>query len=168
MSNWPHLSVNIKLLRPTARVPVYGTGGAAGADVFADIEHRQGKPFEQLRDGIILPFQNARTGWFQIYRGECVAVPLGLAFEIPIGWHAMVKGRSSSNGEGLIDHVGTIDADYRGEAHVIFHATRAMTLKHGDRLGQLVFVPTGRALFSVVDQLSPTERGEAGFGSTGR
>jgi dUTP pyrophosphatase len=164
--------VKVKKLREDAVIPEYATPGAAGFDLVA------------AEDVIIEP-------------GETKLVPTGLAFEIPQGYELQVRMRSGIAKRTklrLPNAVGTIDSDYRGEVFMMFENTgkpfytittnTVKTLKgpdvideefpmgtylirKGDRVAQGVIVPVMRAQFIEVDELSDTERGAGGFGSTG-
>ena len=99
-------------------------------------------------------------------------IPTGLFFEIPEGFEGQVRPRSglaSKWGVTVLNAPGTIDQDYRGEVSVILInlGTEPFTIQDGDRIAQLVFAPVTKAVLVAADALSPTERGEGGFGSTG-
>lgn len=93
----------------------------------------------------------------------------GLYIEIPIGYEAQVRPRSGLSLKGIFVHLGTIDADYRGEIGVIITNLSGLdyAVEQGDRIAQLVFAKVEQAEF-FVGTLSETERGEGGFGSTGK
>ena len=141
------------LLRFTAEEgaspPEYKTAGSAGADLRAF-----------LRAALVLA------------PGERAAVPTGLRLELPPGYEAQVRPRSGlALGAGItcLNSPGTIDADYRGEIKVILInlGAEAATIADGDRIAQLVVAPVSRARFEAASSLGGTERGSAGFGSTG-
>ncbi|MEM9495787.1 MAG: dUTP diphosphatase [Pseudomonadota bacterium] len=105
--------------------------------------------------------------------GERAMVPTGLAIALPPGWEAQMRPRSglaAKFGVTCVNAPGTIDADYRGELKVILinHGTEDFTVNRGERIGQMVIAPVFQARFEEVDTLDETERGEGGFGSTGR
>ena len=108
--------------------------------------------------------------------GDRVAVPTGFALAIPPGYEGQVRGRSGaalSHGITLPNAPGTIDADYRGEVHVILQNTgdAPFVVRRGDRIAQLVLAPVARPKFEEVESeadLGVTERGPGGFGHTGR
>lgn len=145
--------VRVRRLRPNPAplpLPTYMTPGAAGADLYADLE-------ESLT----------------LAPGERRLVPTGIAIELPPGFEAQVRPRSGlalRHGIGLLNSPGTIDADYRGEIQVLlinlgqepFHLVR------GERIAQLVVAPVVRALWQEVDSLADSTRGAGGFGHTGR
>lgn len=121
-------------------------GGDAGVDLRA-------------REDVVVP------------HGKATAIPLGLSIELPentVGW---VTGRSSSHTQmGLIVHEGKIDSGYRGEIHCICTAIdHSVQVLRGERLCQIVVLSIHvPSKWKMVDELSETERGEAGLGSTGR
>ncbi len=103
---------------------------------------------------------------------ERVMVPTGLYIELPIGFEAQVRPRSGlafKNGVTCLNSPGTIDADYRGELKVILVnlSHDDFTINNGDRIAQMVIAKHERAEFVEVKELSTTERGAGGFGSTG-
>lgn len=142
--------VAVKKLNPNARLPVYGSEFAAGADLCACLEAP-----------------------LTIAPGETVFVHTGLAMEIPVGYAGLVYARSglaSKRGLAPANKVGVVDADYRGELMVALHnhGTTSQTIEDGERIAQLVITPYLTAQFLEADELSDTVRGEGGFGSTGR
>jgi dUTP pyrophosphatase len=131
-------------------IPQYKSEQAAGCDLFADIE----------KDIVIGP-------------REFYTIPTGISIEIPQGYEAQVRPRSGlakNYGVGIVNSPGTIDADYRGEVKVILYnlGNRPFRIKNRDRIAQLVFSRVERAEFESVKQLDKTERGEGGFGHTGK
>lgn len=142
--------VSVKLLDPRAKLPVYGSAAAAGADLYA------------LTDGPVT-----------VAPGETVMLHTGLAFAIPKGYVGLVCARSSmgvKRGLAPANKVGVIDADYRGEVRVALHnhGSVPQVVEDGDRVAQLLIVPYLTAEFTQADELDGTERGSGGFGSTGR
>jgi dUTP pyrophosphatase len=136
-------------------LPSYETAGAAGADLRANF------PPDLRAAGIVLPAM-AR-----------VVVPTGIRIEIPAGFEAQIRPRSglaTKFGITLPNTPGTIDSDYRGPLGValINLGTEPYTVRHGDRIAQMVVAPVVQVRFEVVDALSVTVRGDGGFGSTGR
>jgi len=102
-----------------------------------------------------------------------VAVPTGLALAVPPGYEAQVRPRSGlalRHGITLLNSPGTVDADYRGEVKVVLInlSQEPFTLRRGERIAQLVVAPVSRATLVELEVLDTTERGEGGFGSTGR
>lgn len=104
--------------------------------------------------------------------GARALVPTGFALAIPAGYEGQVRPRSglaANHGVTVLNAPGTIDADYRGEVKVILvnHGTEPFALARGMRIAQLVIAPVTVAAFAEVAELGDTERGAAGFGSTG-
>lgn len=132
-------------------IPKYETNLAAGADIRACLET------EKIE---IAPF-------------ERVLIPTGMSFEIPAGFEVQVRPRSGlslKTGLMVVNSPGTIDADYRGEVKIIMAniSNKTEIIKHGERIAQVVYSPITQAEFCVVKQLTETERGTGGFGSTGK
>jgi dUTP pyrophosphatase len=130
-------------------LPKYETSGSAGMDIRAFIASELAIP----------PMGRAK-------------IPTGLFLEIPEGYEAQIRPRSGLAlkwGVTLLNSPGTIDSDYRGELEVILvnMGSESFTVKNGDRIAQMVISPVVRAVISEVEQLSKTERGAGGFGSTG-
>ena len=133
---------------PPLDLPRYETDGAAGLDLRAD------EPFS-------------------LAPGERRLVPTGLALEIPPGHEGQVRPRSGlavRHGIALVNAPGTIDSDYRGEVQVILVnlGQAPVPFARGDRIAQLVIAPVTRVQLELVEDLSATDRGAGGFGSTGR
>ena len=141
--------VNIKKLNSQAVIPTYGSEFSAGADLYACIE-----------DSVtILP-------------NETKLIKTGLSLEIPEGYAGLIYARSglaSKKGLAPANKVGVVDADYRGEVMVALHnhSTIAATIEAKERIAQLVITPFLKADFNEVTDLTDTERGSGGFGSTG-
>jgi len=100
-------------------------------------------------------------------------IPTGLTIALPAGYEAQVRPRSGlalEHGIVLPNAPGTIDSDYRGEVKVILCNTgeQAFTIRRGDRIAQLVIAPVVQAEWEEVASLDRTERGDGGFGHTGR
>ena len=145
----PDFNINIKRTNPSAVIPTQGTPGAAGFDLCACI-----------------------AAPVTIYPGETVLIPTGLAMEIPLGVAGLIFARSgmaSKRGLAPSNKVAVIDPDYRGEIFVslLNHGKVQQTVEPGERIAQMLFMPYGVPLFTPVDDLSDTQRGEGGFGSTG-
>ena len=105
--------------------------------------------------------------------GAHALVPTGLAIALPEGFEAQLRPRSglaAKHGVTVLNSPGTIDADYRGEIQVILinHGAEPFTIKRGERIAQMVIAPVVQAALVDVDELSATDRGTGGFGSTGR
>ena len=142
--------VRIKKLRENAVVPTYGSEYAAGADLYAAIDEP-----------------------VTVEAGETKLIPTGLAFEIPEGYAGFVYARSglaSKRNLAPANKVGVIDSDYRGEVMTALHnhGKEPQTVEAGERIAQMVIAPYITADFILSDSLDDTERGEGGFGSTGR
>lgn len=129
------------------KLPKYKTDGSAGADCYA-----------RINDRLLLG------------PGETYTIPLGFAVEIPEGYEMQIRPRSGLASKNKINVIlGTIDSDYRGEVKAIFWncGNEAFEVKDGDRIAQAVICPVIKAEWILTDELSETERGEGGFGSTG-
>lgn len=105
--------------------------------------------------------------------GAAVAVPTGLAMAIPGGFEGQVRPRSglaAKHKVTVLNAPGTIDSDFRGEVKVLLInlGRERFTINHGERVAQLVIAPVVQMRVAVVEELSETERGAGGFGSTGR
>ncbi len=110
---------------------------------------------------------------FTLYPNERRLISTGLRMAIPEGYEGQIRPRSGlalRHGISMVNSPGTIDADYRGEIGVILinHGADVVTFNAGDRIAQLVICPIARASLEVLEELEDTERGEAGFGSTGK
>jgi dUTP pyrophosphatase len=141
-------ALRVQLLRPGARLPERATPGASGLDLFACIE---------ASGGIELGHDPVR-------------VPTGIAIEVPPGYDAQVRPRSGLSARGVGVTFGTIDSDYRGEVLVtmyVFGSQESYTVRHGDRIAQLVIARLADLPVVETKALSPTERGGGGHGSTG-
>ena len=137
-------------LRPDAVVPRYQTPGAAGMDLCAALD----------APVVLAP-------------GERRAIDTGLAMAIPPGFEGQVRPRSGlarTHGVTCANAPGTVDSDYRGSLIVVLInlGNEPVTIEHGHRIAQIVIAPVVQAELAVVDELSPTDRGAGGFGSTGR
>ena len=131
-------------------LPARATRGAAGFDLHAAVEAAV----------VLAPRERA-------------LIPTGFAIAVPEGYEAQVRPRSGialKHGIVLPNAPGTIDSDYRGEVKIIVCNTgeQAFTIERGDRIAQLVIAPVVRAEWDEVASLDPTERGEGGFGHSGR
>ena len=151
------MKLKIKKMRETAILPSYKTEGAAGMDFHASLDGIE----EGLNEYVVMP-------------GEIVKIPLGVAVQLETGYEIQVLNRSGITMSGVIVHVGTGDSDYRGELNAMVHnlSTRAFVIENGDRICQAVIreviTPQNGLEVEYVDELDPTERGEKGFGSTGK
>lgn len=130
-------------------LPVYETKASAGVDVRAKLDEP-----------------------FTLQPMERTLIKTGLFLEIPAGYEAQVRPRSGlalKKGITVLNAPGTIDADYRGEVGVILInlSNQPFVIENGERIAQIVFARFEQAEFELVDELTETERGEGGFGSTG-
>ena len=150
------ISVRVGIVRlPHAKglaLPSYQSAGAAGLDLLAALD--------QQRPLTLAP-------------GARALVPTGLRLELPAGFEAQVRPRSGlalNYGITVLNSPGTIDSDYRGEVCVVLanlgHAP--FEIRRGERIAQLVVMPVATVVLVEAAELSETERGAGGFGSTGR
>ena len=142
--------LKVKKLKDHAILPSRATAGSAGADLYACLD-----------SPLILPVGGLRV------------VPTGIAVEISPGWAGFVFGRSGlglKHGIAPANAVGVIDSDYRGEIAVglINHGSEDYIIQPGERIAQLILLPVSLAEIVSVNELSGTERGTGGLGSTGR
>lgn len=143
------LQVKVKKLHEDAILPQYQTEHAAAMDAHARLDEPM----------TLQPMQRAM-------------IPTGLAFEIPEGFEMQVRARSGlsiKHGITMVNGVGTIDADYRGELNIlaINLGQEPFVVEPGMRIAQLLVVAYDRVQWDVVETLAESTRGDAGFGSTG-
>ena len=143
------MNPEIKIISKSGIMPSYETEGSAGADLRAYIK----EPIT------LMP-------------GERKLIPTGLFVELPEGMEAQIRARSGlsiKHGIGLVNGVGTVDSDYRGEWNVpmINFGHEPYTINNGDRIAQVVFASYVRAEFKITQEIDQTHRGEGGFGHTG-
>lgn len=129
-------------------------------------------------DAILPKMQREGDACFDIYAqddfvlevGEVVAVDCGIALEIPDNYKVMINGRSGLAKKGIFCHVGTVDSNYRGEIGTILVNLSGQKYwgRKGDRVGQISLQQVVPTTFVEVKELSPSVRGEQGFGSSGR
>jgi deoxyuridine 5'-triphosphate nucleotidohydrolase len=136
------------------------------------LPHGQGLPLPRQASDDAAGFDIAAAENATIAPGSVAAVATGFALAIPSGFEGQVRPRSGlalKHGVTVLNAPGTIDADYRGEVHVLLinHGQAPFRIARGDRIAQLVVAPVTRARFERVDALPPTERAAGGFGSTG-
>ena len=142
--------MRIKKLRANAIIPTYGSASAAGADLYACLE----------ADAVIEP-------------GRTVFIPTGLAMAVPEGFAGLIYARSSmgaKRGLAPANKVGVVDSDYRGEIRVVLlnHSKQPQILEPGERVAQFVITPVLQPQYELVEELTDTDRGAGGFGSTGK
>ena len=152
------MKVRVKKLYPDAKLPEYATDGSGCFDLCA-----------------YWPEKNVGDGFQTVYATKMLHT--GLSFEIPEGHVMLVFSRSGHGfnyGVRLVNCVGVIDSDYRGELKVkLIHDegsvnNNRLSVRHGDRIAQGLIIPIPKVSFEEVDKLSETARGEGGFGSTGK
>jgi dUTP pyrophosphatase len=142
--------IRVKKLRPGAKLPSYGSAEAAGADLYACLE----------ADVTVAP-------------GCSAFIPTGIALEVPKGCAGLIYARSGmacKRGLAPANKVGVIDSDYRGEVVVVLHnhGSQPQTVENGERIAQLVITPVLTPAYSEAEELSDSDRGAGGFGSTGK
>ena len=142
--------IRIKKLNPNAALPTYGSPEAAGADLYACLD-----------ECVSIP------------AGKTVFIPTGIAMEVPKGCAGLIYARSSmgaKRGLAPANKVGVIDSDYRGQVMVALHnhSQEEQIVQPGERIAQLLITPVFTPGFREVDDLTDTDRGNGGFGSTGR
>lgn len=143
------MQVNI-INKSSHSLPSYETSGSAGMDIRANLD-------------MPIVLQSL----------ERTAVPTGLYIELPVGFEAQIRPRSGmalKQGLSVPNSPGTIDCDYRGEIKVIVInlSKDPIEIKDGDRIAQMVIAKYETVSWNTVDSLSESERGEGGFGSTGK
>ena len=141
--------MELKFKSLSGSLPTYATDGASGMDLRAFID-----------EPVILNPMERRL------------IPTGLVVQIPEGYEGQVRARSGlaiKHGIGLVNSIGTIDSDYRGELKipVINFGNESFTINNGDRIAQLVIASYERVAPIMVSDLDETDRGEGGFGHTG-
>ena len=141
--------MKVKIKSDSGIIPFYETEGSAGMDLKAYIE-------EPL---VLKP-------------GQRMLVPTGLYIELPAGYEAQIRARSGlaiKKGIGLVNGIGTIDSDYRGEIKVILinWGEEDFVIENGARIAQMVIAKYERIEWEQAEELSETERGSGGFGHTG-
>ena len=144
------MTIHVKRTNPCSILPRYATGGAAGMDLSACL----------MEEPITLA------------PGERALVSTGIAMAVPplhVGLVFARSGLAVKRGIALSNGVGVIDSDYRGEVKVglINLGSEAATIRHGERIAQMVILPVVQANPIEVEELTDTERGIGGFGSTG-
>lgn len=151
------MKIRIQKLHPAAKIPEYATEGAACFDLTAATVNGM----DHVGD--------------VCYPGHPVIVGTGLSFEVPDGYMLAVRPRSGlAFKHGVQAFQGTIDSDYRGEVKVLIECAYLdddappVKINPGNRVAQAAIVPTPRVVFEVCEQLTLTERGIVGFGSSGK
>ena len=141
--------MKVKIKLEGGVLPTYETGGSAGMDIRARLD----EPV------VIQP------------KGRDL-IPTGLSIELPPGYEAQIRARSGLAvkwGIGLVNGVGTVDSDYRGEIKVpiINWGNEPFSINDGDRIAQMIIARYERIQWEEVDELTDTQRGSGGFGHTG-
>jgi len=141
------VQIRVKRLNPEAKIPKTAKQGDVAFDLYSVID-------------------------YELQPGERYAVPTGIAIEIPIGYEVQVRPRSGlalKEGITVLNTPGTIDSGYRGEVKTILinHGDVPFHITKGMRISQLAVRPVPEVEFIEVDELSDSDRGEGGFGSTG-
>lgn len=150
------MKLRIQKTHPAAQVPEYATDGAACFDLRA------------------VSVNGADRVGDVVYRGKDALCDTGLAFEVPPGYMMEIRSRSGlAFRHGVTAFPGTIDSDYRGSVKVLLTCDQdedlpPMKINPGDRIAQACLVPVPRVEFEVCEQLTLTDRGAGGFGSTGK
>ena len=144
------MEVKVKKLHPNAQLPTYGSVEAAGADLYACLDTP-----------------------VTIRPGETAWIPTGIALEVPKGCAGLVYARSSmgvKRGLAPANKVGVIDSDYRGEIRVVLlnHGKETQTVEPGERVAQFIITPVLTPAYVETEELTDTDRGVGGFGSTGK
>ena len=144
------INVKLKYLSDKVSRPEYATRGSIGMDLSA-----------------------ATDSSFILRAGERALVSAGIAVQIPKGYGGFIfalGGIAAKKGIVLANGVGIIDSDYTGEVKILLEniSNEDYTIKSGERIAQMVFLPVEEANLVIVDQLSKTMRGSKGFGSTGK
>ncbi len=141
--------MNLKIISKSGILPKYETEGSAGFDIRAYIESP-----------------------ITLQPGERHLIPTGLYFQLEPGYEAQVRARSGlaiKKGIGLVNGIGTIDSDYRGEVCVplINWGQEDFVIENGDRIAQVVIAKYEQVSFELTNRLDETQRGTGGFGHTG-
>ena len=141
--------IKVKIISESGILPAYETTGSAGMDIRAFLN-------EPIR----------------LAPGERALIPTGIRIELPMGLEAQIRARSGlsiRHGLAMVNGVGTIDSDYRGEIMlpVINLGEDTILIENGDRLAQMVIARYERISWEPATKLSETERSEGGFGHTG-
>lgn len=143
------MNIPVKKLCDKAILPTYGSAGAAGADLYACLDEP-----------------------VTVEPGQSVWIPTGLSMAIPEGCAGLIYARSGmacKQGLAPANKVGVIDSDYRGPIVVVLHnhGGEARTIRHGDRIAQMLITPVWTPDYEPADSLPDTQRNAGGFGSTG-
>ena len=140
----------VKIRSKSGEIPKYETSGSAGMDLKA-----------YLDEPVVLA------------PGKRALIPTGISIELPPGYEAQIRARSGlalKKGLSLVNGIGTIDSDYRGDIGVIIInlGEEDAVIENGDRIAQMVVAKYERVSWDLTEELSDTERGSGGFGHTGK
>lgn len=139
------IKVKIKKLHPDAKIPTLGTEDSAGFDIYS---------IEEIK---LMP-------------RETKSIPTGIAMELPKGKVCFIWDRSGMGSKGIHRFAGLIDSDYRGEIKIVLNnnSEQEFKISKGDRIAQAVIQDYYKPEFEETSELSGSERGDGGFGHTGR
>jgi len=145
------MEMEVTKLTDTATLPTYGSDEAAGMDLYADESYSPHRPME-------------------LWPGDKQLIKTGISVAIPNGFYGRIAPRSGlAHKHGIDVMAGVVDSDYRGEIGVILInlGKDKVTFSAGDRIAQMIITPCARAELTEVNELSTTDRGDGGYGSTG-
>lgn len=156
------INVKIKRLSETAQLPTKAHDSDAAFDLYADIQDTF-KPFGSTED----------VKGIKVMPGQTVKIHTGFSTEIPIGYWGAIYARSGlATKQGLrpANCVAVIDAEYRGEWLIPLHndSSDVQIIHHGDRIAQFMLAPVIETKLEEVNELTESDRGEGGFGSSGK
>lgn len=142
--------MNVKIVSESGILPAYETAGASGMDIRAYIKEP-----------------------VTIEAGSYALIPTGVSIALPDGFEAQIRARSglaAKHGIGLVNGIGTIDSDYRGEIKIalINYGKEDFVVNNGDRIAQMVIARYEKVIWEEAASLPSTERGASGFGHTGK
>ena len=141
------------------------------------LAHGKGLPLPRQQTpgaaGLDLAAALAPDEVIEIAPGAVAMIPTGLTIAIPQGYEAQIRPRSglaARYGVTVLNSPGTVDSDYRGEVKVLLinHGNAPFPVRRGERIAQMVVAPVSRVILEERETLDATERGEGGYGSTGR
>lgn len=154
-------------------LPEYETNGSAGMDLRADFSRIDMSNI--VKHGVVMPIFNTsgKIESVTLKPQSRMLIPTGIFVEIPKGHEIQVRPRSGlaiKEGVTVLNTPGTIDSDYRGEIQVIIinHGIQDVTITNGDRIAQMVLNKVEKIEWENSDELTETERGEGGFGHSGK
>lgn len=141
--------MQVKIKSESGILPAYETEGAAGMDLKAWLDEP-----------------------VTLKPGQHKMIPTGISIELPAGYEAQIRARSglaAKKGIGLVNGIGTIDSDYRGEIKIILinWGEEDFVINNGDRIAQMVIAKYERITWQETEKLNDTQRGSGGFGHTG-